>query len=172
MERNIALRDGSHVLVRHVRRDDGIAYQKAFGKVAANDIRSRFFYSLKELHPTYLKQLTHVDQEREVGLVAVNRDDQTDLWASGRLFIDPIKRRAEYAAIVRSDRQGLGLGRIILEALIEHGRQHRLLQIWGIVMRDNHAMLGLAKRLGFEIHRNPNDANTNIVTKKLTADRT
>ena len=172
MERNTVLRDGSNVLVRHVRRDDGIAYRKAFGKVAANDIRNRFFSSLRELHPTYLKQLTHVDREREIGLVAVNRDDQTDLWASGRLFIDPIRRRAEYAAIVRSDRQGLGLGRIILEALIDHGRQRRLLEIWGIVMRDNHAMLGLAKQLGFETCRSPDDASTNIVTKKLAADST
>lgn len=171
MERNIALRDGSNALVRHVRRDDNIAYQKAFSKVSANDIRNRFFASMKELHPTYLEQLTHVDQGREIGLVAVNRDDQTDLWASGRLFIDPARRRAEYAAIVRSDRQGLGLGRLILEALIEHGRQRRLLEVWGIVMRDNTAMLGLARRSGFEIHRHPDDANTNIVRKKLTADR-
>lgn len=170
MESNITLRDGSSVLIRHVCPGDGIAYQKAFGKLAANDIRNRFFSSMKELDPTYLKQLTHVDEEREIGLVAVNHDDQSDLWASGRLFIDPIKRRAEYAATVRSDRQGLGLGRKILEALIERGRQRGLSEVWGIVMRKNHAMLGLASRLGFETHLNPDDTSTNIVTKKLTAE--
>ena len=170
MESNITLTDGSNVLIRLVRHDDGLAYQKAFGKLEAEDIRNRFFSSMKELHPTYLKQLTHAEEEQEIGLVAVDRDDQTDHWASGRLFIDPIKRRAEYAAIVRSDCQGLGLGRKILEELIECGRQRGLSEVWGIVMRKNHAMLGLASRLGFETHRNPDDASTNIVTKKLTAE--
>ncbi len=170
MKSKITLKDGSDMLIRHVCRDDGEAFQKFFGKLSESDIRNRFFSSKKALHPTYLKQLTHADQEREIGLVAVNRDDQTDLWASGRLFIDPIKRRAEYAAIVRTDRQGLGVGRIILEALIEHGRQRELSEVWGIVRRKNHAMLGLASRLGFETHHNPDDASTNIVTKKLTVE--
>ena len=93
MECNMALRDGSNMLVHHVLRDDGIAFQKAFGK-----------------------------KQRTIS--------------------------------------------------VEHGHQRRLLQNWGIVMRDNHAMLGLARRLGFEVHRNTDNANTNIATKKLIADRT
>lgn len=167
MERHIGLRNGSNVLVRHVRRDDGMAYRKAFGKIEAKDIRNRFFSSMKDLHPAYLEQLTHVDDEREIGLVAVNPDDPSDFWAGGRLYIDPVNRRAEYAALVRSDRQGLGLGRIMLECLIEVGRERGLSEIWGIVMRNNHAMLGLAGRLGFETRRNPDDASTNIVIRKL-----
>ena len=170
MRRTVALRDGSTVLIRHVRRDDGVAYKKAYEKIAANDLRNRFFSISKELDPDYLHQLTNVNREREVGLVAVNPHDPHDLWAGGRLYIDPTSRRAEYAAMVRSDRHGLGLGTAILKALIETGSQRGLIEIWGIVSINNQAMLRLASRLGFETRRNTEDVSTNIVSKKLSTD--
>ena len=149
MERTFALKDSSTVLIRHVRPDDGAAFQKGLKRVTASDIRNRFFSLIKELDPAYLRQLTNVDPEREIGLVAVDPDDQDELLAGGRLYIDPASHRAEYAAMVRSDLQGIGLGRVMLETLIEIGRQRGLLEIWGIVMSNNQAMLGLASRLGF-----------------------
>lgn len=167
MERTVALRDGSAALIRPIRSEDSAALLKALKKLAPEDIRSRFFSFVKELEPAVLDRLKKLDCERELALVAINANDPEDIWAGGRLFFEPDGQRAEYAAMVRSDRQGLGLGRAIMDALIEGGRRREIVEIWGMVMSENRGMLELASRLGFEIRRDGDDASVKVVRKYL-----
>ena len=167
MERSKTLKNGGIVRIRHVSRDDAPALREGLYKVTANDMHSRFFSSGNEFDLSYLQLLANVDEEREIALLAVNPNDTNDIWAGGRLYIDSASRRAEYGTLVRSDLQGIGLGGAILEALIESGRQRGLLEIWGMVSNRNQAMLIFLSQFGFETRRDPDDAGTNIVTKKL-----
>src|SRR5512135_2728573 len=167
MERTVALRDGSAALIRPIRFEDSAALLKALKKLDPEDIRSRFFSFVKELEPAVLDRLKELDCERELALLATNANDSEDIWAGGRLFFEPDSQRAEYAAMVRSDRQGVGLGRAIMDTLIEDGRRREIVEIWGMVMSENRGMLELASRLGFEIRRDGDDASVKIVRKYL-----
>lgn len=167
VERTVTLRDGSTAVIRPIRSDDAASLLRALERTRPEDIRTRFFAFIKEFGPAMLSRATNVDPERELALVATNGDDSEDIWAGGRLFLEPDGHRAEYAAMVRSDRQKAGLGCAIMEALIDYGRQSRITEIWGMVMSENRGMLELARRMGFEITRDESDASVRIVRKSL-----
>ena len=52
---------------------------------------------------------------------------------------------------MRSDLEGLGLGRRLLEKMIVYTRDHGLQQLNGITMPRNQGMLALARKLGFVV---------------------
>ncbi|TVR96202.1 MAG: GNAT family N-acetyltransferase [Rhodospirillales bacterium] len=168
VERAVTLRDGSTAVIRTVRSEDAASLSRALKKTSQQDIRTRFFTFVKEFEPAMLIRATNVDPACELALVATNGDDPEDIWAGGRLFLEPDGHRAEYAAMVRSDRQKVGLGRAIMDALIDYGRQGGLTEIWGMVMSENRGMLDLARRLGFEISLDESDATIRIVRKDLS----
>ena len=64
---------------------------------------------------------------------------------------------AKPIATRRGDRSqiGLGLGRMLMERLIEWCRDHGVLQLWGDVLEDNRPMLELATELGFRRQLQP-----------------
>ena len=75
-----------------------------------------------------------------------------------RAVADPDNERAEFAIIVGSRFKGRGLGRALLEKMIRYCRGRGTGELVGEVLAENSTMLGLAKRLGFEIQRGPDGA--------------
>ncbi len=71
----------------------------------------------------------------------------------GRLVRDPNEDLAEFAVMVESALQGTGLGQLLMERIIDYGRSIGLKTIFGIVMAENRAMLGLIRKLGFRISK-------------------
>ena len=63
--------------------------------------------------------------------------------------MNPQTRAAEFAVIVSDVHQGHGLGQYLMERLIAVARERSVGQLVGSVLRDNVAMLTLAKELGF-----------------------
>jgi ribosomal protein S18 acetylase RimI-like enzyme len=73
---------------------------------------------------------------------------------------------AATAVARRSDFQGKGLGRALVEKMLRYGRSRGIRTLYGLVNPSNERMLGLARRLGFEIERAP-DARTVVVSLDL-----
>ncbi len=67
----------------------------------------------------------------------------------GRLAADPGFEQAEFALIVASDRQGRGYGSLLLSHVLHYARMRGIKRVIGQVLRENHKMLELTKRLGF-----------------------
>ena len=72
---------------------------------------------------------------------------------------------SSYSVTIRSDKQGLGLGRICFERVLDYARSRGIEEIWGSVLAENEGMLGLADRLGFTRRRDP-DASEIVITEK------
>ena len=53
-------------------------------------------------------------------LVALDPDDPDLFWGGARIAADADNRRAEYSVTIRSDKQGLGLGRICFERVLDY----------------------------------------------------
>ena len=76
--------------------------------------------------------------------------DGKDLLGVGRLAADPGFEQAEFALVVATDRQGHGYGTLLLNHVLRYAKARGVKQVVGHVLRENHKMLELSRRLGFK----------------------
>jgi acetyltransferase len=62
---------------------------------------------------------------------------------------------------------GLGLGKLMMRRILDYARQRGIREVVGEVLRENRAMLGLCKALGFAQRRDPDDPGTVQVSLRL-----
>jgi phosphinothricin acetyltransferase len=69
--------------------------------------------------------------------------------------ICPEGESAEVAVFVHQDHRGRGLGKVLLNALVEEARRLGLRHVWGTTNWENVPMLRLAHSLGFVTGADP-----------------
>ena len=74
-----------------------------------------------------------------------------------RIAADPNNEKAEYALIVRHDMNGMGLGTTLLKKILAYAKARGIREVFGDVLRDNHRMLRLCDKLGFETSHDSDD---------------
>jgi acetyltransferase len=146
------LADGTEVTVRPIRPEDEPLIIAFHAGHSEHTIRMRFFSMVKVLSRDSLIRLCHLDYEREMALVAVQRDDgATRILGVSRFYLHPETGTAEFALVVGDPWQGKGLGRHLMERLIAVARERGVKRLAGSVLRENDAMLRLVKGLGFTV---------------------
>ena len=98
-------------------------------------------------------------------IVSQEQNGSAGTLGVSRVLMDPDKLDAEFAIVVRSDCQGLGLGTILMNAAIEHCKNQGVKQIAGITLPENTGMIELARKLGFKITRDFEEGSINMVLK-------
>jgi acetyltransferase len=134
--------------LRPIRPTDAARLQEMIDRSAPEDVRLRFRGSVRRLTDSLVSLLTQIDYDRHMALVA--EDSAGALLGVGRLVSDPEGDTAEFALMVRTDRQRRGLGHVLLRALISYARARGLREVWGNVAYDNARMQGVARSLGFQ----------------------
>lgn len=116
--------------------------------------------SARGLLPGELERWVHVDPEREIALIAVATIGGVEQQLGvARCVRDAADRGACEVAIVVGDAwQRQGLGEILLRQLMRQAFDAGCAVMNGITLSENHAMLGLARKLGFRARREPGDA--------------
>jgi len=128
----------------------------------------RFMTTLRELSRAKLETLTRVDQVGHVALVATVGDDGDEAFVGvARYIVDPAGTGCEFAIAIGDDWQGSGLAGILMQSLIDLARMRGLATMEGIVLAANSSMLQLARQLGFEPRRDPEDPTTIRIVKSL-----
>jgi acetyltransferase len=148
LEEEVALQDGSRVLLRPIRPEDEPAHQDFFGRLTPEDVRFRFFNVLREIPHSQMARYTQIDYDREMAFVGVDAAGATLGVVRG--IFDADFTSVEFAILVRSDQKGRGLGHALLEKLIRHARTRGAREVVGQVLPDNRPMLELAHALGFQ----------------------
>ena len=152
LEENVTLKNGDACLFRPILPEDEPALQRFIAKVTKEDLYYRYFSEINEFTHEDLANMTQIDYDREMAIVAVRRtDDGEEILGVTRAISDPDNIDAEFAVLVRSDLKGLGLGRRLLEKLIGYTRDHGLMRLNGITMPNNRGMVTLARKLGFTV---------------------
>jgi acetyltransferase len=173
LEEIVTASDGRRLLLRPVRPEDEPAFRANFAKFSPEALRRRFFRSIKSLTQAAAAKLTHFDYDREMALVLTDpiapASGPPEGYGVGRIVIDPERRSAEFALIVRDDMTGKGLGTLLMQRLIAYARMRGVREIVGDVLPDNHRMLALCRRLGFTIEPRHHPGDPLRVSLRLEA---
>jgi acetyltransferase len=157
---------GQSFVVRPIRQEDAEAHKALIARLPADDLRYRFFTSLRELSPEQIVRLTQIDYDREMAFIAVRAADKATVGVA-RLVREIGDARGEFAIVVQPDVKGCGLARHLMERLITWGRGEGMAEIAGTILADNQPMLGFMRHLGFAIHRIPDESDVLEATFSL-----
>lgn len=156
-ERVVALAHDEKMFVRPVRPEDEDLFAAFFGRITEDDLRLRFFSTMRHFNHDFIARLTQLDYARSIALVAIGTDTG-DLLGVVHLLADANYDKGEYSILVRSDLKGYGIGWQLMRMMIEYARSLGLRAVEGQVLRENATMLKMCRQLGFAIGADPDDA--------------
>ena len=168
LARTWTLASGEVVLVRPLRHDDdereeafvrGLSRESAYQRLLSGGIK---------ITPEWIERMTHIDYHRHMAfaITTVNRSVE-QIVGVGRYVVAPGTAKAEIALVIADAWQGQGLGRRLLETLLEHAKEAGVHEVVGTVLATNRAMLGLTLSLGFTASAEPGDATVVRILRSL-----
>ncbi len=160
----ILLRDGTRLLVRPIRPADADALVALHARLSADTIYRRYFGARPHLAPADVDRFTRVDGRARFALVAMRGDD---LVAVVRYEGRPGELSAELAVVVDDGLQHQGVGRLLLERLLDVAREAGLGELAADVLAGNAAMLSLLRTLDLP-RRTESDGDTVTVYVDLS----
>lgn len=163
----VMLRDGREVVLREICGADKAAVLDAFHHLSAESRHSRFMAAMRELPEDLLESTTHPLPAREFVLVAAGSEDGHEALFGGARFVRQAGHACEFAVTVADSWHGSGLGRQLMQVLLEVARARGYRQMMGYVLASNTSMRALAHRLGFADEACPQDPTLRIVTCPL-----
>lgn len=161
--------EGAPLLVRPIRPEDEPALQTAVEGLTQQEIRLRFFAPIKTLTHATAARFTQLDYDRDMALVLATPagTEPAVIFGLAQLSVDPDFEHAEYAVFVRHDMQGKGVATLLSCRLIDYARSRGIGEIYADILNDNTAMLGLARKLGFECVSLPGERDVVHATLNL-----
>jgi acetyltransferase len=143
------------LVVRPLAPGDSARVQEFVRGLSPRSRRERYFSAIRELTP---RQLERTMRPQEAGDLSLAVFDGAALVALAECA------RGEVGVVVADAWQGSGLGRELMQRLLEHARRASLPALHGLVRGGNRAMLRLAASLGFRAAR---DADPDLVQVEL-----
>jgi len=165
-QRHLVLGDGWRIFVRPIRPDDDVLIRDLLAHVSKEDLRLRFFDSIKEFSDQFIARLTQLDNARAMAFVAIDEVSGETLGVV-RLHTDSSREAGEYAVLVRSDLKGRGLGWALMQLIIEYAKSRGLSRIYGQILQENSVMLKMCRELGFRVTTDAEDRGVYDVTLAL-----
>jgi acetyltransferase len=155
---------GMRLTVRPIRPEDEPAHSALIAAMSPEDLRMRFFGAVRGFDHSQLARMTQIDYDREMALIATRADPSGAQQTLGvaRIVTDPDNEYTEFAVAVRSDMKGKGLGRLLMTRIIDYARTRGTRFIVGEILRENTAMLALAKACGFTLHASEDPAVVSV----------
>ncbi len=109
--------------------------------------------------PAELQRWANLDR-RYQGAVVATASVEGHLRQIGvaRYAMEPGDEEAEFAIVIADEWQKAGLGGALLTSLLDLARASGVKRLFGTTLSENHAMVTLARRLGFKIAFEPGAA--------------
>ncbi|MFQ3623137.1 MAG: GNAT family N-acetyltransferase [Acetobacteraceae bacterium] len=164
LEESVVLADGRTACLRPIRPEDAEAHLQFFARLSPEDVRMRFFAPISSLSPEQVARMTQIDYDREMALIATapGPEGAPETLGVVRIVALPGRPVGEFAVVVRSDLKGLGLGSLLMRKAIDWARGAGFAEIEGEVLAENRPMRAFVQRLGFTLHRHPDDPDLTV----------
>ena len=143
--------NGEDLVLRPIRLGDAAQHLAFLSAIDAEDLRMRLHNGRRSPLPGELARLTDFDHAREAAFVAVQRGatERHETLGVVRAAWDAKKEEADLGMLVRSDKQGRGLGDLLLTRMMEYLRARGIERVVASVLRENQGMRDLASAHGF-----------------------
>jgi acetyltransferase len=164
LEMDVAVPGIGKARMSPVRPEDAADFNAFFARLTPEDVRLRFFSLWRSIPSRQLARLTQIDYDREMAFV-LRELPGGDIAGVVRIAADPNNERAEFAVIVRSDLKGHGLGAFLLNHAIDYARGRGIGELFGDILRENHNMMMLARRLHFSL--TPTEHAPDVIRARL-----
>ncbi|MCL1143122.1 bifunctional acetate--CoA ligase family protein/GNAT family N-acetyltransferase [Shewanella gaetbuli] len=153
LEETLTLKNGLQVMLRPILPEDEPKHMDFDNALSDEDRYKRYFGVRSKMTHEEMAVLTQIDFSREMAFIATTKleDGQELTLGAVRASTDPDNTEAEFAMAVRTDYQGIGLGKRLLEKLIHYYRHNDTPVLTGFTMFENRNMANLAKSLGFDV---------------------
>lgn len=164
----LELRDSTAVTIRTMRPDDSFIEQNFVRSLSMRSKTLRFFAPIKELSATALQKFTHTDFPNEMALIATVDQNERELEIGvARYAPSTSSGQVEFAVVVADDWQGKGIATELLRHLFSIASESGINSIEGFILRENKAMLQLAREFGFGIQTDKEDPSIAYAYKDI-----
>ena len=155
---SLLLPSGRSLSVRFVEPDDAEPLQVYFRSLSVRSRYNRFLGAMSELPQRELDHFIHVGELDRFSVIALLTVDGFEtIVGEARYGFDANSRSFEFGISVDDRWQGHGIGSTLLRNLQCRAAALGASRIFGDTLRSNDAMIGLARKSGFNFVRQPDD---------------
>ncbi|MEI7443533.1 MAG: GNAT family N-acetyltransferase [Burkholderiales bacterium] len=151
LPRTWAAPDGARIVLRRIGPADFDASRTFLSSLSYGTRYFRFGRGRFEYTDDELRALCEPDRTRRDQVVALAPDSGRMLGSARYVRADGDAACGDFAIVVADDWSGRGLGRALLAALIDAGREAGLRELRGRILGTNADMLGFVARMGFTL---------------------
>ncbi len=157
------MKDGTEVLIRPIRPDDAPLLVMFHMTLSEHSVYFRYFQIIalrQRIAPARLARICHVDYDRDMVLVVEQQEPLTQtacILAVGRLSKVDATDTAEFGIVVSDRCHRRGLGKELMQRLIQVGRDEQLRTVMADIHPDNVPMLRICRGMGFRLLRSSSD---------------
>ena len=171
------MRDGNRYTVRPLHPHDADMLQTLVRNLSPESRYFRFISTMRELPERMLARFTLIDYDREMAMVAIYRERNTNpdgsidvterIIAVSRYVTNPDKSSCEFSLLVADEFNGQGLGSRMMQSIIDVARSKGLATMEGLVLAKNAGMLKLMRSLDFKIQIYEEDPDLKLCVRQL-----
>ncbi|MGZ8273306.1 MAG: N-acetyltransferase family protein [Burkholderiaceae bacterium] len=155
--------DGTNFVIRPLRADEAEQELDFIRSLSQQTRYERTFSHRGMLGPGELNKLVHFDVHHEVALVAAVQGAAPATFAAVARLKKSSGGQFEFAIVVRDAWQRHGIGARLLHKLLEVARRAGVPRVIGFTFATNQAMKGLARKAGFKVRSDPEDASLSLL---------
>ncbi len=153
--------DGAKATLRPIRPEDEPLLVQFHRTLSEESVYFRYFHLMTLSHRIAHERLTRicfVDYDRDMAFVIDRKDPKTGehtVLGAGRLSKSHGVNEGEFAMLISDAHQRQGIGTLLLEKLVQVGRDEGLDRITAEILHENRAMQRVCEKVGFRLHRAP-----------------
>lgn len=157
------LQDGTEILLRPIKPEDEPLWLEMLGSCSKESLYSRFRYFFHWQSHEVATRFCYIDYDRELAIVAeIVEEGRRKLVGVGRLIADPDHETVEYAILIVDAWQNRDLGNSITDYCLDIAAQWNFKKIIAQTTSDNHRMINVFRKRGFEVVINTQDTTVDV----------
>ncbi|PKN04719.1 MAG: acetyl-CoA hydrolase [Deltaproteobacteria bacterium HGW-Deltaproteobacteria-9] len=159
LEENVEI-GGQRITFRPVKSIDDRLIQEHFYEMDQEDIAKRFFGRRSHFYRREMEDMFQVDYTKNISVVAYcGEEGHGRVIGIGCYFLEAGRPMGEVAYSVAKEWHGKGIAVKLQQKIVEAARQNGLLGLHAMILKDNHSMIGLFKKMPFELHTSYEDGD-------------
>jgi len=160
--------NGQSVIIRPIRPEDEPLMIQFHKTLSEQSLYFRYFHLMSlnsRIAHERLTRICFIDYDREMALVVESENPETlekEILGVGRLTKQHGINEGEFALLISDAHQHQGLGTMLLEKLVQVGRDEKLAAIKAEMLKENGPMQRVSEKVGFQLQHTPSVVHAEI----------